>query len=386
MDLRRSLESKPGDRLPLPGPQGTDRFRTIQPGRARTRREEPVSEETVGCDQSIRIPAQIDRGRQLDLGLAGVQEVDLDEGGARTAERRADLPPGSAAGHHGLQSGPRPVAGVGRDREPVPDQARQLRGAVLGPSPHQFGHGVGIGGGVGRQRDPEGESGLRRLFHGPQRLAGIDEVGLRPKGMDLEDDAVRLSREAPEGPLVPQPGGKGGNCDWSGRHAPAHGVDEDGVVGELGLGAVVVDLDLADAEAVGARLLRQLSGEAGEPPDGFGLVREAAGPAAPALEAADAQRQSHGPAGIPQGLPVGPHPERSEGGLGEVDLRGEHRQAGEVRCLADRLAHGGSPRPLPDVGLLGEGAGGAIPRLAGEGQEGEGKQEVAWAHGHILAL
>lgn len=113
-------------------------------------------------------------------------------------------------------------------------------------------------------------------------------AGRPGQGVDLEDVAVRGRGERRESPVAPQPARQGGDRDRHRRHLAADRLDQDGVVVQAGLGAVVVELELGERQTGVPGLGHHLGGKAGDQSYRLRRVGE------PAREGVDPEGHPHG--------------------------------------------------------------------------------------------
>lgn len=316
----------PWPERPIPGCGGA-----LQAQRPRAGPQHLITGEAVGGDELPGGPGELDDHRPALLGLTCVHQLDLDEPRPGGAPHGPQVPPRRTSRAHRLEGRPGPVEAVPGDRQPVPDHPVQLLRTVRRPITDQARDRVRIaprdadqharrpGGersfgrdaeeipgrsegdqvGVGRQGHPERLAEPGRRFDGAPgrlRIAQLDRrvrPARRLQGVDLEDPAIHGIQQAPQVPAVPQPARQGGDRHRDGSHGLAHGPDEDRIIIQPRLRAVVVELELAHLDPSSSGVRHEALGEAGEALRQVGSLGEAVRRSVLPREAADADRQPH---------------------------------------------------------------------------------------------
>jgi hypothetical protein len=164
--------------------------------------------------------------------------------------------------------------------------------------------------------------------------------------MHLEHVAVRRRDQIRKGPLLAQPGRQRRDHDGD-VDLLFQSADEPGVVRQLGLRAVVVDLQL---EGLGPAF----PGLGNQPArGGHHRVQGRPGALKPSRERAGAQRDPKRPRSL-RDRALEAHPGDARRLAPQVELGPQEDQGVEPRGPGDGLPHRRGPAPLPDVGLLGD--------------------------------
>lgn len=212
---------------------------------------------------------------------------------------------------------------------------------------------VAVGGEGDRERDLE----LGEVFDCAGGFGGVAErergiwTGGEVESVDLEHHVVGGCGELFEG-WVMDPGGEGSDRDGEWMDLLLERVDPGGVVGEFGCGAIEIEVK-AGERVCWAGVVDDFAGEAGE------LEERAFGGGVGAFEGVDPEGEAE----------LGVCGDASPGDIdcgagvflgGEVDFACEEDEFIKLRRESfGRLQDFGGPGALPNVGLMGQGAGGA---------------------------